>query len=128
MTAEACRRKNTWHHFTNGDFFQTFDQQWAFSPRGISRYLMPGFTPSTAQFAHNNIISKEVYRVFVLRCQSTSHLTCLVSSHRVHLLHRIHTVIQLYSRTSFTTIHSYINTLTHSYTTYINSYMVASVT
>jgi len=31
MTAEACQRKNTLCRFTNGDFFQTFDQQWALS-------------------------------------------------------------------------------------------------
>ena len=27
---------------TNGDFFQTFGQQWALSLRGIDRYFVPG--------------------------------------------------------------------------------------
>jgi len=115
MTVETHQRKNTLRRFTNGDSFQTFDQQWAISTRGISCYLVPGFTPSIARFVHDSTISKDVCLMFVLRCQSTSHLTCLVSSHLVHLLHTIHKVIQLYSRTSCTTIHPYINTFTYSH-------------
>ena len=93
-------------------------KQWAFSPRGISCYLVPGFTPPTAQFVHNNIISKEVCRVFVLRCQSASHPTYLVSFHRVachiqfiqsYKLHPyIHAFIQSYIHTL---ILSHIHTL-----------------
>ena len=48
-----------------------------------------------AQFVHDNTISKEVCRVFVSRCQSASHLTCHVSSHRVHLSHTVYAVIQV---------------------------------
>ena len=59
-------------------------QQWALSPKDISCYLVPGFTPSAVQFIHNNIIAKEVCRVFVLQCHSASYLTCFVSFHRVH--------------------------------------------
>ena len=83
MTAKAYLRKNTLRPFTNGDFSQTFNGQWVVSPRGIGCYLVPGFTPLMAQFFHNNINSKEVCRVFVLRCSSASNLTCLVSFHRV---------------------------------------------
>jgi len=84
MTAEARQWRNTLRWSTNGDFFQTFGQQCALSPRDISCYLVPGFTPSAARFIHNNIISKEVCRVFVLQCHSASHFTCFVSFHRVH--------------------------------------------
>ena len=115
MTAEACQGKNTLRRSTNGDFFQTFYQQRAFSPRGISCYLVPGFTPSMIRFVHDGTIVNEVCRVFELRCQSPSHLTCLISSHRVHLLHTIHTVIQLYSRKSCTTIHSCIHTFINTF-------------
>ncbi|KEH17457.1 hypothetical protein MTR_0014s0390 [Medicago truncatula] len=109
MTVEACQWKNTLCQFTNGDFFQTFGQQWALSPRDISCYLVLGFTPSTVQFVHSNIIFKEVCRVFVLRYQSASHLTYLVSFHRVYLSY---TVIQLHFHI-FT--HSHIHTSIHSY-------------
>jgi len=92
-------------------------------PGGINFYLMSGFTPSTAQFVHNNIISKEVCRMFVLRCQSTSHLTCLVSFHRVSPIIYSYTIIRSYKvvHTSIqvTFIQSYINTFTYSY---INTY------
>ena len=92
-----------------------------------SCYLVPGFTPSTARLVHNNIISKEVCRVFVLRCQSASRLTCRVMSHRVHRSYTVRTVIQITFR------HLYIHTLilSHIHTQHIhniNSYMVASVT
>jgi len=107
MTTEACRRKNTWCRFTNADFFQTFDRQWAISPRGISCYLVLGFTPSTARFVRDNIISKEVCRVFKLQCRSTSYLTSLVSPRRVHLSHTIYE--QSYK------LHSYIHTFIHQY-------------
>ena len=72
-------------------------------------YLVSGFTPSTARFVHNSIIFKEVCRVFVLRCQSASHFTCCVLSHRVRLSHTVYTVIQV------TFINSYIHTSIHSY-------------
>jgi len=86
-----------------------FDQQWAFSQRGISCHLVPGFTLLMARFVHDNTISKEVCRVFVLRCLSASHLTCHVSSHRVHLSRIVYAFIQV------TFIHPYINTFTYSY-------------
>ena len=104
-------------------------QQWALSPRDISCYLVPGFTPSATRFIHNNIISKEVCRVFVLQCHSALpfYLSCLVSSsssvicnytvvqsstvHTVIQITLIHTFIQLYIHTS---ILSHIN----AYTTY----------
>jgi len=115
-------------------------KQWIFSQGGISCHLVPGFTPSTARFVHNNIISKEVCRVFVLRCQSTSHLTCLVSFHRVPRIIYNYTIIQSYKvvHTSIqvTFIRTYIHTLilsrihTLMHTQHIhniNSHMVASV-
>jgi len=118
--------RNTLRWSTNGDFFQTLGQQWALSPRDISCYLVPGFTSFAARFIHNNIISKEVCRVFVLRCQSASHLTCFVSFHRVHLSYAI---IQSYSHLQFiqsykshSFIQLYIHTLIlshiNTYTTY----------
>jgi len=126
MTAEARQWRNTLRWFTNGDFFQTLSQQWALSLKDISCYLIPGFTPSAARLVHNNIISKEVCRVFVLRCHSASHLTCCVSFHRVHLSYAIiqsynhlqfiqsnksHSFIQLY-------IHTWILSHINAYTTY----------
>jgi len=134
MTAEARQWRNTLRWSTNGNFFQTLSQQWAFSPRDISCYLIPGFTSSAARLVHNNTISKEVCRVFVLRCHFASHLTCFVSFRRVHLSNAI---IQSYNHLQF--VHSYkscsfiqlyIHTLIlshiYAYTTY--TYMVASVT
>jgi len=89
MTAEARQWRNTLRWSTNGNFFPTLGRQCALSLGDISCYLKPGFTLSMPQFLHNNIISKEVCRVFVLRCQSTSHFTCSVSFHRVHLSYAI---------------------------------------
>jgi len=140
MTAEARQWRNTLRWTTNDDFFQTLSQQWALSPRDTSCYLIPGFTPSAARFVHNNIISKKVCRVFVLRCHSASHLTCFVSFHRVSLVICNYTVVQSSTvctviRTShihsynYTFIHEYFHTLMHTQHIHnINSYMVASVT
>jgi len=127
MTVEARQWRNTLRWSTNDNFFQTLGQQWALSPRDISCYLIPGFTPSTARFVHNNIISKDVCRVFVLRCQSASHLTCFVSFRQVHLSYAI---IQSYKSHSFihSIIHSYIKSMHTQHIHDINSYMVASVT
>jgi len=141
MTAEARQWRNTLCWSTNGDFFQTLGQQWTLPPRDISYYLTPGSTSSTARFVHNNIISKEVCRVFVLRCHSASHLTCFVSFRRVHLSYAI---IQSYNHLQFiqsnkshssmhssnyTFIHEYFHTVMHTQHIHnINSYMVASVT
>jgi len=88
--------------------------------RGISCHLVPGFTPSMARFVHNNINSKEVCRVFVLQCRSTSYLTSLVSSRWVHLSHTIY--IQSYElhASIHTFIHPYINAFICSY---INTFM-----
>ena len=72
----------------------------------ISCYLVPGFTPSMARFVPNDIISDEVCRVFVLRCHSTSHLTCPVLFRQGHLLY---IVIQSYSYTIMQVIHSCIH-------------------
>jgi hypothetical protein len=75
-------------------------------------HLLPcaGFLPrQRLNFVHNNIISKEFFLVFVLRRQSTSHLTCLVSFHRVTC------PIQFYTVTQVTSIHSYIHMFIHSY-------------
>jgi len=89
-------------------------EQWIFSPGGISSYLIPDFTPSAARFIPNDTISKGVCRVLVLRCRSTSQLTCLVS------FHQSYTVILSYSPTSCTFIQSYVRT---SYIhTFIHSY------
>jgi len=129
MTAEVRQWRNTLRWSTNSDFFQTFGQQWALSPRDISCYLVLGFTPSAARFIHNNIISKEVCWVFVLQCHSALpfYLFCLVSSsssvicnytvvqsstvHTVVQITLIHTFIQLY-------IHTLILSHINAYTTY----------
>jgi len=129
MTVEAHQWRNTLRWSTNSDFFQNFGQQWALSPKDISCYLVPGFTPSAARFIHNNIISKEVCRVFVLQCHSALPfcLFCLVSSsssvicnctvvqsstvHTVIQITFIHAFIQLY-------IHTLIPSHINAYTTY----------
>jgi len=78
--------------------------------------------------------SQEVCRVFVLQCRSTSYLTSLVSSRRVHLLH---TNIYNHKSYIYTFIHPCINTFICSYLhTFmrtqhihnINLHMVALVT
>jgi len=66
-----------------------------FLPKRHRLPLCAGFTLSMARFVHDNTISKEVCRVFVLRCQSASRLTCQVSSHRVHLSHTFYAVLQV---------------------------------
>ena len=123
MIAEARQWRNTLRWSTNSNFFQTFGQQWALSPRDISCYLVPGFTPSTARFIHNNIISKEVCQVFVLQCHSALPFLPVLSRFIEFIRH-----MQLYSRTVIyssyshtnhinpyihTIIHSCINTFTH---------------
>jgi hypothetical protein len=119
MTVEALQGKSIPRSFTNGDFFQTFGQQWALSPRASAANLCQASPCQRLDFVHNNIISKEVCRVFVLRCQSVSHLTCPVLFHRVtcHVEY-----IQSYKLRSyisyintFTFIHSYIHTLLLSF-------------
>jgi hypothetical protein len=87
-------------------------KQWVCSPGGISCYLLSGFTSSTARLVHNNIISKDVCRVFVLRCQSAFHLTCLVSFHQIHLSQS-----SLYTHYIHSTIHTFTHYYFHSYTT-----------
>jgi len=116
MTAEARQWRNTLRWSTNSDFFQTFGQHGLYPQETSVCYLVPGFTPSAARFIHNNIISKEVCRVFVLRCQSTSHLTCFVSFHRVYPSYAIIQSAVLYNLYSHTNhIHSFIHTIIHSY-------------
>lgn len=87
-----------------------------FIPRSISCYLVPGFAPSAARFVRNTIIPKEVCRVFVLWCQSASHLTCFVlfvkSPVIIQSIHSyIHAFIQSYIHTL---ILSHIHTLMHT--------------
>jgi hypothetical protein len=125
MTAEACRWKYTLRRFTNGDFFQTLDQQWVYTQEASVCYLVPGFT-----LVHNSIISKGVCRVFVLRCQFAALLTCLVSFHRVHLSQsslytHIYSFIHSYIHTF---IHSCIITFIHTHHTQRHSYIVALIT
>ena len=109
------------------DFWSTM----GFIPRSISCYLVPGFAPSAARFVRNTIIPKAVCRVFVLRCQSASHLTCFVLFCQVTCHNPVHTIIH---SCIHTIIHSYVNTFTHSYThaytTYTrhHSHMIALVT
>jgi len=122
-TAEARQWRNTLRWSTNGDFFQTLSQHWALSPRDISCYLIPGFTPSAARLVHNDIISKEVCRVFVLRCHSASNLTCFVSFHRVRMSYAI---TQSYSHLQFiqsNKSHSFIQLYAHTWIlSHINAY------
>jgi len=108
MTAKACRGKNTPRPFTNGDFSQTFDRQRAGFPRGIGCHRVPDFIPPMARSIHNNINSKEVCRVFVLRCQLHV-LSCSIESP---------VICNLYGRSSHshTFIHSCIHTSILSYT------------
>jgi len=91
-----------------------------FSPGGISCYLVPGFTPSTAQFVPNEIISKEVCRVCstAMSVHLPSYMSCLVSSSSPVMVQ----LYSLYSHTSYihtviqvTFIHSYIYTFVQFY-------------
>ena len=123
MPNKVCQWKNTPCRFTNGDFFQILWLTMGFLPGGvyvpISCYLMPDFTPSMARFVPNDIIFDEVCRVFVLRRQSTSHLTCPVLFRQGHLLY---TVLQPQCYTSHTFVHSYIHAFMYSYIhTFIHS-------
>jgi len=99
------RNQSKWRPFTNGDFSQTFNRQWAIFPKGIGRHRVLGFVPPMARLVHDNINSKEVCRVFVLRCLSASNLTCPV------LFHQATCHVQLIW--SFKS-HSYIHTFMHS--------------
>jgi len=105
MTAKARREKNTLLAFTNGDFSQIFDRQWAGFPRGIGCHRVPGFISPMALFVHDNINSKEVCWVFVLHCQFASNPTCPVLFYRVTCHMQI-----IWSFKS----HSYIHTCMHS--------------
>jgi len=138
MIAKACRGKNTLLPFTNGDFSRTFNRQWSGFPSGLDCHRVLGFIPPMARLVHSNINSKEICRVFVLRCQSASNLTCLVLFHRVtcHMQFvwsfksHIHTFIRSCIHAS---IHQYFHILAHSSVhnahihTRINSHMIASV-
>jgi len=73
-----------------------------------------GFTPSTTLSVHNDTISNEDCRVLVLRCRSTSHLTCHVSSSSPVIYS--YTVVQ-----SHTCIHTFMHSFIHSY---INNFHV----
>ena len=119
MTAEAHHWRNTLRWSTNGDFFRTLSQQWTLSPRDISCYLIPGFTPSAARLVHNNIISKEdlpsVCTAMSLRLPS--YMFRLVSSSSPVICN--YTVVQssvvyIVKQVPFThtIIHSYINIFT----------------
>ena len=116
MTAEARQWRNTLRWSTNNDFFQTFGSTMSFIPKRHQLLPGTGFYPVCSSVIHKNIISKEICRVFVLQCRSTSHR---------HILSRFIEIIrhmQLYSRTviyssySYTNhIHSFIHTIIHSY-------------
>jgi len=100
MTAKAGREKNTLRRFTNGDFFQTFDQPWATFCQVLHSQWLDLFTVISLQGSLPSV------------CTATSvhlHLTCLVSSHQVHLSHTVYTIIQI------TFIHPYIHTSIFSY-------------
>jgi len=73
-----------------------------------------GFTPLMAQFVPNNIIFNEDCRVFILRYQSTSHLTCPVLFRPGHLLYA---VIQSCIRRFIHSCIHYIHTFTHTHHT-----------
>jgi len=113
------------------DFWSTM----GFTPRRHRSVPCTGFTPSVARFIHNNIISKEVCRVFVLWCHSASHLTCFISFHRVHLSYAImqsysHTVIQVTFIHTFIQLYIHTSILSHVHTQHIhniNSYKFALV-
>jgi len=92
------------------------------SPRGIGGHRVPGFILPRARFIHDNINSKEVCRVFVLRCQSAFNLTCQVLSHRVTCRiqfkqsYKLHiTFIHSCIRTSILShIHTFMHTHIHT--------------
>jgi len=121
MTAKADQGKNTLRRFTNGDFFQSFDQPWATLCQVLHRQWLDFFTVISLQGSLPSVCTAMSVHL---------HLTCLVLSHQVHLSHTIY--IQLYKLYNYTSIHSYIHTLTLSciqqHMHNINSYMVASVT
>jgi len=135
VTAEAYLGKNTLCPFTNGDFSRTFDRQWAGFLRGIGCHRVPGFIPPMARFVRNNINSMQVCRVFVLRCQSASNLTCPVLFRRVtcHMQFTWSFKSQSYVHTCMhsclqTSILSYIHTFkraqrTHTHTILIHTWL-----
>jgi len=121
MTAKAYLGKNTLRPFTNGDFSRlSIDNE--LSPQVASVAIL-------CQVLHRRWSdlftitsnSKEVCRVFVLRCQSASNLTCLVSFHRVtcHVQFiwsfQSHSYIHAFIHQYF---HMLIYTHIHAYTTY----------
>jgi len=108
MTAEARQWRNTLRWSTNDDFFQTLSQQWAFSPKDISCYLIPGFTSSAARLVHNNTISKDVCRV--LYCDVSPPPILPVLSRFIEFACHM----QLYSRTVIYSLYSHTNHI-HSY-------------
>jgi len=118
MTAEARQWGNTLRRSTSGDFFQTLSQQWALSPRDISCYLIPGFTPSAARLVHNNIISKEDLPsvCIAMSLRLPSYMFCLVSSSSPVICN--YTVVQsstVYTVKQVTFIHAFIQLYFHTW-------------
>jgi len=87
MTAEARQWRNTLRWSTNGDFFQTFGQQWALSLGSIDRYFVPGLprqwldlftiTSSPRKFAeclYYNVSSPHILLVLSRFIEFTCHM------------------------------------------------------
>jgi hypothetical protein len=112
MTAEAYQWKNTLRRFTNGDFFQTLDQQWALSPGASAATLcqvLPRQRLDLFAILSSLRNSAECLYYDVSLPPILPVLSCL-SSHRSYTVHTNHT--------------SYIHTFMHSYIhAFIQSYI-----
>jgi len=100
---------------TNGDFFQTFGQQWALPLGGIDRYLVPGLPRQWLDLF--TITSSPRKFAECLYCDVTPPPILPVLSHFIeftcHMQLCSRTVIQSYKSHSF--IHSYNYTSIHQY-------------
>jgi hypothetical protein len=116
MTIEACRCKYILRWFTNGDFFQTFGQQWALYPGTSTATLC--LTLPRQRLNWFTIVSSLRKFAECLYCNVNPLpiLLVLVSSHGVHLSHTVYTVVQV------TFICSYVHTsiLSHIHTQHIH--------
>jgi len=124
MIVEACRGKNSLRQFTNGDFFQTFDQPLATLCQVLHRQWLDLFTVISLQGSLLSVCTAtSVHPPSYLSClvSSSSPVTYSIYSHTNY----IHTFIHPYIHTS---ILSYVHIYTHScvhiiYTTSIHTWL-----